>query len=101
MGPDEYYNKRITALKNDLKLLNKKRKALAWFRFAVVAGIAACCYFLLPFGLLFCIVPGILLLVLFTRLVFADLSNKSLIEHTTYLLAANEDELKPILPLSV
>lgn len=96
MGPDEYYNKRITALKNDLKLLNKKRKALAWFRFAVVAGIAACCYFLLPFGLLFCIVPGILLLVLFTRLVFADLSNKSLIEHTTYLHAANEDELKAL-----
>jgi DNA mismatch repair ATPase MutS len=36
------------------------------------------------------------LLVLFTRLVFADLSNKSLIEHNRYLLALNEDELKAL-----
>ncbi len=96
MEPGEYYNSRIITLQHDLKLLTKKRAMLAWVRFAVVIGIAASCYFLLPFGLLFCIIPGILLLVLFTRLVFADLSNKSLIEHTTYLLAANEDELKAL-----
>ena len=96
MEPGEYYNKRITALQSDLKLLSKKKSMLAWLRFGVVAGIIACCYFLLPFGLLFCIIPGILLLVLFARLVFADLSNKSLIEHTTYLLNANEDELKAL-----
>ncbi len=96
MEPSEYYNSRITTLQNDLKLLTKKRSMLAWLRFAVVAGIIACCYFLVQPGLLFCIIPGILLLVLFTRLLFADLSNKSLIEHTQYLLAVNEDELKAL-----
>jgi hypothetical protein len=96
MRPDEYYNGRITVLQNDLRLLTQKKTMLAWLRFAVVAGIASCCYLLLPFGLLFCIIPGILLLVLFTRLIFADLRNKSLIEHTRYLLAVNENELKAL-----
>ena len=41
MGPDEYYNGRITALQDDLKLLTKKRTMLAWLRFAVVTGIIA------------------------------------------------------------
>jgi len=96
MEPGEYYNGRIKALNHDLKLLIKKRAMLGWLRFSAVIGIAACCYFLLPFGLLFCIIPGILLLILFTRLVFADLSNKSIIEHITYLLELNEDELKAL-----
>jgi MutS domain V/MutS domain III len=96
MKPEEYYNGRITVLQNDLRLLIKKRTMLAWLRFSVVAGMAACCYFLLPFGLLFCIIPGILLLILFTRLIFTDLSTKSLIEHTKYLLTVNEHELKAL-----
>ncbi len=96
MKPGEYYNTRIAALQDELKLLIKKRTMLAWLRFAVVIGIPACCYFLLPFGLLFCIIPAILLLVLFTRLVFGDLNNKSSIEHTKYLLELNGDELKAL-----
>lgn len=94
MGPGEYYNSRIAGLQNDLKLLVKKRSMYAWLRLAAMAGIAACCYFLLPFGILFCIIPGILLLLLFIRLIYADLSNRSLIEHTKYLIEINEDELK-------
>ena len=96
MGPGEYYNGRITALNQALELLTKKRKMLAWLRFFAVTAITACCYFLLPLGLLFCVIPCILLLILFTRLIFADLSNKSSIEHTRYLLSVNEDELKAL-----
>jgi hypothetical protein len=69
---------------------------LAWLRFAVVAGIIACIYFLTPFYPLYWIIPGILLLALFGRLIIADLNNKALIEHTKYLLEINEDELKVI-----
>jgi DNA mismatch repair ATPase MutS len=36
------------------------------------------------------------LLFLFTRLIFADLNNKSLIEHTKKLLTVNENELKAL-----
>lgn len=96
MEPGEYYNSSILTLEHGLKLLTKKRAMLAWVRFAVVIGIAACCYFLLPLGLFYCLIPVMLLLVLFTRLVFADLSNKSSIEHTIHLLTINEDELKAI-----
>ena len=96
MGPGEYHNSRITALQDELKLLTKKRTILAWLRFAVVVSIAACCYFLLPFGVFYCIISGILLLFLFTRLIFADLRNKSLLEHTRYMLEINEDEIKAL-----
>jgi len=96
MEPGEYYKSRIIALQDELKLLTKKRTILAWLRFAVVVSIAACCYFLLPFGVFYCIIPGILLLFIFTRLIFADLRNKSLIEHTKYMLEVNEDELKAL-----
>jgi MutS domain V/MutS domain III len=96
MEPGEYYNSRVTALQEELKLLTKKRTILAWLRFVVVVSITACCYFLLPFGIFYCIIPGIILLFLFTRLIFADLRNKSLIEHTKYMLEVNEDELKAL-----
>ncbi|MFZ1451672.1 MAG: hypothetical protein WAT20_03175 [Ferruginibacter sp.] len=96
MEPGEFYKNSIISLQNDLKLLRKKRAILAWVRFAVVIGIAACCYFLIPVGLFYCVIPCILLVVIFTRLVFADLRNKSSIEHTTHLLAINEDELKAL-----
>ena len=96
MEPSEYYNNRITGLQVNLKLINKKRALFAWLRFATITVIAACWYFLLPFGLLYCIIPSMLLLVLFTRLVFADLNNRSLLEHTEYLLAVNGDELKAL-----
>ncbi|MBL7702875.1 MAG: hypothetical protein JNM14_11535 [Ferruginibacter sp.] len=96
MLPGEYYHTRISVLQNDLKLLLKKRKALAWLRFSVVAGIVSCCYFIFSFGLLFCIIPAILLIVLFTRLIFADLKNKSSIQHHRYLTDINEDEIKAL-----
>ena len=96
MEPREFYNNKIAALQDEIKLLTQTRTMFAWLRLAVIIGIVACCYFLLPFGLLFCLIPAILLLVLFSRLVFADLRNKSSIEHTTYLLDVNEDEVKAL-----
>lgn len=96
MEPGEYYNNRIITLKDELVFLIKRRTMLAWLRFAVVLGFVSCIYFLNPFNPWFWITPGILLLALFGRLIIADLNNKALIEHTTYLLEINEDELKAI-----
>ncbi len=96
MNPGDHYNSRIKTLKHDLTLLIKKRALFAWLRFAAITGIAVSCYFLLPFGILYCILPVVLLLVIFTRLIIADLSNKSLIEHTQCLISVNEDELKAL-----
>lgn len=77
-------------------MLLKKKSALAWLRFAAVMGLGACWYFLYPLGLWYALVPSFVLLIVFTRLIFSDLNNKSVIEHTKHLIAVNDDELKAL-----
>ena len=96
MPPDIYYKQRLNDLTLELKILLKRKTTLAWLRFATIIAIISCWYFLYPSGLLYALIPSILLLILFTRLVFADLKNKSKIEHTNYLIAINEEELKAL-----
>ncbi len=96
MQPETYYKQRLDKLKLDLKTLLKKRSTLAWLRFAAVVGIVACVYFLFPFGWIYVLAPGLLLLIVFTRLIFADLKNRSAIEHHDHLVAITEAELKAL-----
>jgi len=96
MPPGEFYKQRIEALQKDLSLLHKKKSNLAWLRFASISGIIAAWYFLIPFGLWYVLVPAFLLMILFTRLVFADIKNKSAIEHQKILVSINEDEIKAL-----
>jgi predicted DNA-binding protein YlxM (UPF0122 family) len=53
-------------------------------------------YFLLPYGIWYSIFTGTLFLLLFTRLVFADLKNKSSITHLKHLKTINDDELNAL-----
>ncbi len=96
MGAAEYYKQRVTSLNIESTLLHKKKSRLAWLRFAAIISIAACLFFLVPFGLWYILIPVFLLLVLFTRLVFADLKNKAAIEHNRFLTSINENELKAL-----
>ncbi len=96
MHPETWYKKRLLQLNQDKQLLLKKKSTLAWLRFAAIVSIIATWYFLNPIGLLYALVPGFLLLTLFTRLVFADMKNKSAIEHINHLIVINEDELKAL-----
>ena len=96
MQPEIYYKQRLEKLKLDLTFLLKTKSTLAWLRFTAIAGIMACWYFLYPLGLTVALVPGILLLILFTRFVLADLKNRSALEIQHCLIALNEDELKAL-----
>ena len=96
MQPAIYYKERSDSLHIELDVLLKKRSTLAWLRFAAILSIAACWYFLIPFGLWYVLIPAFLLLVLFTRLVFADLKNRSAITHHQFLVTINENELKAL-----
>jgi len=96
MQPETWYKERLLNLNDDLQILLKKKSRLAWLRFAAIISIAACWYFLNPVGLMYFLIPSLLLLVTFIRLVFADLKNKSAIEHNNYLVAINENELKAL-----
>ncbi|HMK03770.1 MAG TPA: hypothetical protein VK489_06245, partial [Ferruginibacter sp.] len=79
-----------------LETLLKKKSTLGWLRFAAIIGIIAAAYFLYPYGWLYMLVPALLLLIVFTRLVFADLSNRSAIEHNRHLITINENEIKAL-----
>ena len=92
----EFYKQRLDLLQTDLNLLHKKKSMLGWLRFAAIAGAATGFYILMPFGMWYALAPGILLLVLFTRLVLADLKNKSSINHLKNLVNINEDELNVV-----
>jgi len=96
MQPATYYNQRLKNLGDELNLLLKKKAALAWFRLATIIALAVSVYLLLPAGWLYLTVASLLLLNLFIRLVFTDLENRSAIEHTNFLIAINQDELRAI-----
>jgi DNA mismatch repair ATPase MutS len=94
MDPFEFYTSRITGLQQQLKKLQQKKSAFGWLRFGSIAGIIAAFYFLYSLGIWYVISVSILLLIVFTRLLLADLKNKSAIAHTGYLLKINTDEVK-------
>ena len=92
----EFYKQSLDLLQIDLNLLHKKKSLLGWLRLATIAGAATGFYFLMPYGTWYALPPSILLLALFTRLVLADLKNKSSINHLKNLLKINEDELNAV-----
>lgn len=96
MHAGEYYKDRSHKLNLCLTALLKKKSMLGWLRFATGIAIVLCSYFLWPMGLIYLLIPVLLLLILFTCLVLTDLKNKSAIGHNNYLVKINEDELKAL-----
>src|SRR5204863_5004792 len=96
MQPGSWYKERVEKLDLDLKALHKRKSVFAWLRLATIIGIIAFSYFLWPAGLVYVLIPDLLLLVAFFRSVYADLKNKRAIEHNNYLVAINEAELKAL-----
>lgn len=96
MQPATYYTQRLEYLGSDVKALLRKRSIFAWLRFATIIALVAFTYFFYPAGWLCTTIACLLLLIFFTRLVFADLKNKAAIEHTRFLATINENELKAL-----
>lgn len=96
MPPNVYYKERIASLQQQLQSFLQKKSLLGWLRFAVVAALIASIYFLLSIGWMYVTVAAILLLIVFTRLIFTDLRNKTGIENSRHLITINEDEVKAL-----
>ncbi len=94
MEPKIFYNNRLKALQEDLKKLQQKKSVFGWLRFGSIAAIIAGFYLLWNMGILYVIVVSIMLLILFVKLLYADLKNKAAINHTNHLININNDELK-------
>jgi hypothetical protein len=94
MEPLQFYHQRLEDLKIELKKLQQRKSAFAWLRLGAIIAIIVGFYFLWSMGIIYVIIASVLLLFIFTRLIYADLKNQSDIEHTNYLIRINEDELK-------
>src|SRR5664279_3795559 len=94
MEPALFYKKRIDELQLQLKKLQQKKSAFGWLRFGSIAAIIAAFYFLWSLGAWYVMLASILLLIIFIRLLYADLKNKAAIGHVSHLVSINKDELK-------
>ncbi len=96
MEPTIFYEQEIQKLEGQLKTLQKRKSLLGWFRFGSIAAIFLAFYVLWSFGPWYVIIASVLLLVVFVRLLYADLANKDAIDHLVHLLEINKNELKYI-----
>ncbi len=94
MDPNNYYTERIQELQQQQKKLEQKKSIFGWLRFGSIAAIIVVFYLLWSLGIGYVIVVSILLLVIFFRLLYADLKNKAAIHHLNFLIRINNDELK-------
>ena len=94
MEPLEFYNQRIHKLGAELGKLKKRKSSFAWLRLGSIAAIIFAFYILWSFGFIYVFIAAILLVIIFIRLIYADLDNQEKIDHTKRLLQINQDEIR-------
>ena len=94
MNQKEFYQNRLAELNTQLHKLKQRKSSFAWLRLGAIAAIVFAFYLLWSLGVVYVVIATILLLFIFTRLIYADLKNQSKIEHTSKLININENELK-------
>jgi hypothetical protein len=96
MNPAIYYEERTVQLQATLQLLERKNSLLGWGRLISSVSFIPVIYWLWPYGWLYIIPAAIILLIVFTRLIFIDLDNKNKIRHQQQLISINANELKAL-----
>lgn len=94
MEPEIYYKEKINTLQKELKKLQQRKSGFGWLRFGSIAAIIAAFYVLWSLGIGYVLIVSIVLLIIFIRLLLADLKNKASIEHINNLIRINNDELQ-------
>ncbi|MEO8109574.1 MAG: MutS family DNA mismatch repair protein [Ginsengibacter sp.] len=92
----DFYEEEIQKLERELKKLQQRKSLLGWFRFGSIAAIFLAFYILWSLGVWYVTIASLLLLIVFVRLLYADLANKEAIDHLNHLININKDELKYI-----
>ena len=72
----EFYQQKIDSLQQQLKILYKKRSAIAWARFAIFIVVCLAVYFLWSSGFLAIIIAVICAIGLFLIAISKDANNK-------------------------
>jgi hypothetical protein len=96
MEAEFFYGERIRSLEAQQQLLLKKKLVLAWLRLASILVLGAAIYWLSPIGIPVTLTAVLVLLAIFTRLIFIDLKNKTAIKHQLQLIKINRNELEAL-----
>ena len=94
MEPSRYYRQNIDDLQETHNRLRLKKSGLGWLRLGTVGLVIAAFYFLWNIGLLYLFTAIIALVIIFVRVLLADLQNREALEYTNRLLSINKDELR-------
>ena len=93
MNATEFYAKRIEEINIDLKKLQSKKSIFGVLRFGSIVGILGIFYFLWNVHKNFTIALAVFIIIVFIKLIHADLANKATIKHLQHLLKINTTEL--------
>jgi len=94
MSPVEFYEHNLILLREQKAGLTKKKNAIGLIRFGNIILLIIAFYYLYSVHILLAITSAIVLLFIFTRLIYADLKNKKQILHIQRLIFIHENELK-------
>ncbi len=93
MQPHDNYTQRLQELQAAEKKRQQKKSVFSLLRFGTIAALIAGWYFLASFGWPIVLSTVILLLIIFVRLVYRDLANRTAIKHLQQLIQINFDEI--------
>ena len=89
----KFYQQKIDSLQQELKILYKKRSAIAWMRFAIFIAVCLAVYFLWSSGFLVIIIAIACGIALFLIAVSKDVANNNKIKNLETVLSINKDEI--------
>ncbi|MCO6496371.1 MAG: hypothetical protein J5I50_01785 [Chitinophagaceae bacterium] len=93
---ERFYHKKTEEVTGRLDGLKQRKSAFAWLRLGSIAAIALVFYLLWQAGIAYVFLATVILLIVFVRLVYADLSNQEAIGFQRKLLSHYENEIKSI-----
>lgn len=94
--PATFYEKRLYQLKTERAQLLQKKRAFGMLRLGNILLMAALIYFLWNIGWWAPLMAAVVLLAVFSRLIYKDLANKEAIDTNGRLIIINENELKAL-----
>ncbi len=88
-----YYKNQIQKFNGELSILNRKKSSFAWLRLGSIAAIIFAFYLLWQAGVIYVFLASVTLLIIFIRLVYADLDNHEKIRFTKKIVDLYNKEL--------
>ncbi len=91
-----YYRNRVAEGNAELRSRLKKKSAFAWLRLGSIVAIIFTFYFLWSFGWPYVMLASLVLLIVFIRLVYADLYHFEIIQRTKIKIRLYEKEIESL-----